>query len=69
MKRTPPEGPEHELDVEEASDKPHRVAMTKRVSLRDGINYIVISWHGMGVARLLIMNTSQPKVRWKGAHP
>jgi hypothetical protein len=67
--RTWPEGPECELDVEEASDKPRRVTMTKTVSLRDVVNSLVISWLGTRVARVLRMNASEPMVRWKGAHP
>jgi hypothetical protein len=54
--RTRPEGLEHELDYEEASDKPCRVIVIERVSLRDGIDYLVISWLGMGVARVLCMH-------------
>jgi hypothetical protein len=46
VRRTRPEGPEHDLDAEEAFDKPLRVVVTKRVSLRDGINSLVISWLG-----------------------
>jgi hypothetical protein len=56
--RTWPKGPKWEMDVGEASDKPRRVAMTKRVSLRDGVNSLVISWPGIGVARVLRMNTT-----------
>ena len=37
VKRTQPEGPERELDVEEASDNPHRDTLIERRSLRDGI--------------------------------
>ena len=59
----------HELDVEEASDKPRRVAMTKRGSLRNDISSLVISWLGTRVARVLRMNSSEPKVGWKGKHP
>jgi hypothetical protein len=69
VQRTQPEGPERELDAEEASDKPRRVTVTERVSLRDGINSLVISWLGMGVARVLRMNASEPMVGWKGTHP
>jgi hypothetical protein len=67
--RTRPEGPERELDVDEASDKPRRVTVIERVSLRDGINSLVISWLGTGVARVIRMNASEPMVGWKGAHP
>jgi hypothetical protein len=41
----------------------------ERVSLRDGINSLVISWLGTGVARVLIMKAFEPMVGWKGAHP
>jgi hypothetical protein len=43
--------------------------VTERVSLRDGINSLVISWLGTGVARVLRMNASEPMVGWKGTHP
>jgi hypothetical protein len=66
---TRPEGPEHELDAEEASDKPSKVTMKERVSLRDGINYLVISWLGTGVAKVIRMNAYEPMVGWKGEHP
>jgi hypothetical protein len=59
----------HELDVEEASDKPRRDVVTERRSLRNGINSLVISWLGTGVARVLRMNASEPMVGWKGRHP
>jgi hypothetical protein len=36
--------------------------VTERVSLRDGINSLVISWLGIGVARELKMNSSKPMV-------
>jgi hypothetical protein len=42
--------------------------VTERVSLRNGINSLVISWLGMGVARVIRMNASEPMVGWKGAH-
>jgi hypothetical protein len=38
-------------------------------SLRIGINSLVISWLGTGVARALRMNASEPMVGWKGEHP
>jgi hypothetical protein len=60
---------DHELDVEEASDKPRRVVVTERESLRNGIDSLVISWLGTGVARVLRVNASEPMVGWKGAHP
>jgi hypothetical protein len=67
--RTRLEGPKCELDAEEASDKPHRVAVTERVFMRDGVNSLVISWIGMRVDRVLRMNSSKPMVGWKGTHP
>ena len=69
VQRTQLEVPECELDVEEASDKPHKFIVTERVSLRDGINSLVISWLGMGVARVLRMNAYEPMVGWKVSHP
>jgi hypothetical protein len=30
---------------------------------------LVISWLGMGVARVLILNASEPMVGWKDEHP
>ena len=69
MPRTRPEEPECELDAEEAFDKSRRVAVTERVSLRDGINSIVISWLGTRVAKVLRMNASEPMVGWKGTYP
>jgi hypothetical protein len=30
---------------------------------------LVISWLGMGVARVLRVNTFEPTVGWKGEHP
>jgi hypothetical protein len=33
------------------------------------INSLVISWLGMGVARVLRMNASEPMFGWKGEHP
>jgi hypothetical protein len=38
-------------------------------SLRIGINSLVISWLGTGVARVLRMNSSEPMVGWKGRTP
>ena len=69
VSRTWPEGPKHELDAEEASDKPRRVTLTERVSLRDGVNSLFISWLGTWVARVLRMNVFEPMVGWKGTHP
>jgi len=37
--------------------------------LRIGINSLVISWLGMGVARVLRMNSSEPMVGWKEKLP
>ena len=67
--RTQSEGPERELNVEEASDKPRRVVVIKRFSLRDGINSLVTSCLSTGVARVLRMNASEPMVGWEGTHP
>jgi hypothetical protein len=64
-----PEELEHKLDVGETSNKPRRIVVTERVSLRDGRNSLVISCLGTGVARVLRMNSSEPMVGWKGAHP
>jgi hypothetical protein len=69
VSRTWPKGPKHELDDEEASDKPRRVTLIERVSLRDGVNSLLISWLGTGVAKVLRMNVSKPMVGWKGTHP
>jgi hypothetical protein len=30
---------------------------------------LVVSWLGMGVARVLRVNASEPMVGWKGKHP
>jgi hypothetical protein len=40
----------HELDAEEASDKPRRDAVTEKGSLRNGINFPsdIMAWHGGG---------------------
>jgi hypothetical protein len=38
-------------------------------SMRIGINSLVISWLGTGVARALRMNASEPMVGWKDEHP
>jgi hypothetical protein len=43
--------------------------VTERVSLRDGVNSLVISWLGMGLARVIRMNASDLMVGWKGTHP
>jgi hypothetical protein len=64
-----PERPECKLDAEEASDKARKVVVIERVSLRDGKNSLVISWLGMGVARVLRTNASEPIIGWKGPHP
>jgi hypothetical protein len=69
VQRPQPKGPEHELDVEEAYDKPRRVVVIERVSLRDGVNSLVISWLGTVVARVIRMNSSETMVGWKGTHP
>jgi hypothetical protein len=44
-------------------------AVKEKGSVRIGINSLVISWLGMGVARALRMNASEPMVGWKGEHP
>ena len=59
----------HDLDVEEASDKPCGVVVTNRGYLINDISSLVISWLGMGVARVLRVNASETMVGWKGAHP
>jgi hypothetical protein len=64
-----PKGLKRELDPEEAYDKLRRVVVTERVSLRDGINSLVISCLGIGMDRVLRMNYFEPMVGWKGAHP
>jgi hypothetical protein len=38
-------------------------------SMRIGINSLVISWLGTGVAKALRMNASEPMVGWKDEHP
>ena len=43
-------------------------AVIEKGYLRIGINSLVISWLGMGVARVLRMNSSEPMVGWKGKH-
>jgi hypothetical protein len=43
--------------------------VTARVSLRDSVNSLVISWLRIGVARVLRINASDPMLGWKGAHP
>ena len=41
----------------------------EKESMRIGINSLVISCLGMGVARVLRMNSSEPMVGWKYEHP
>jgi hypothetical protein len=41
----------------------------EKLPLRIGINSLVISWLGTGVARALRINASEPVVGWKGGHP
>jgi hypothetical protein len=49
VKRTQPEGPERELDVEEASNKHHMVAVTERFSERwHKFPSDIMAWHGGG---------------------
>ena len=43
--------------------------VTEKGSMRIGINSLVISWLGTGVARVIRMNSSEPMVGWKGEHP
>jgi hypothetical protein len=59
----------HELDVEEASDKPRRGCDRERVSEELQEFSLVISWLGTGVARVLRVNASEPTVGWRGEHP
>jgi hypothetical protein len=51
----------------------HLINLTEDVkekgSLRIGINSVVISWLGVGVAKDIRMNSSEPMVGWKGEHP
>jgi hypothetical protein len=51
----------------------HLINLTEDVKeeglLRIGINSLVISWLGTGVARVLRNNVSKPMVGWKGEHP
>jgi hypothetical protein len=44
-------------------------AVKDKGPLRIGINYLVISWLGKGVARALRINASKPMVGWKGKNP
>jgi hypothetical protein len=44
-------------------------AVKEKGSVRIGINSLVISWLGTGVARAPRMNASEPMVGWKGEHP
>ena len=41
----------------------------EKVSMRIGINSLVISWLGMGVDRVLRMNSFDPMVGWEDEHP
>jgi hypothetical protein len=43
--------------------------LKEKGSLRIGINSLVISWLGTGVAWVLRMNASEPMVGCKGKHP
>jgi len=67
--RTQHKGPKHELDDEEESDKPRRDVVTERRSMINGIDFLVISWLGTGVAKVLRVNACEPMVGWKGEHP
>jgi hypothetical protein len=44
-------------------------AVKEKGPLRIGINSLVISWLGTGVAIALRINSSEPMVGWKGGHP
>jgi hypothetical protein len=35
----------------------------------EGRESLVVTWLGMGVAKMLRMNASEPMVGWKGGHP
>ena len=37
--------------------------------MRIGINSLVISWLGMGVAKVIRMNAYEPMAGWKDEHP
>ena len=69
MLRTWPEGPKRKVDAGESSDKPCKVTVTERVSLRNGVNSLVISWLGTRVARVLRIIAFELMVVWKGEHP
>jgi hypothetical protein len=43
--------------------------VNEKESLRNCESSLAISWLGMGVARVLRVNASEPMVGWKGAHP
>jgi hypothetical protein len=43
--------------------------VTEKKSMRNCESSLVISWLGMGVARVLRVNAYEPMVGWKGAHP
>jgi hypothetical protein len=43
--------------------------MNKERILENCESFLVISWLGMGVARVLRMNASEPMVGWKDEHP
>ena len=43
--------------------------VTEKESLRNCKSSLVISWIGMGVARVLRVNASKPTVGWRGRHP
>jgi hypothetical protein len=43
--------------------------VTEKESMRNCESSLVISWLGMGVARVLRVNASEPMVGWKGTHP
>ena len=57
-----------EIHVEEAFDKPHRRCERERID-ENWHKFLVISWLGTGVARVLRLNASEPMVGWKDEHP
>jgi hypothetical protein len=63
----------HEQKVVSLMLRKHLINLAKDVkekgSMRIGINSLVISWLGTGVARVLRMNASEPMVGWKDEHP
>jgi hypothetical protein len=68
MQRTRPE-----QKVVSLMSRKHLINLTEDMKekglMRVGINSLVISWLGMGVAKMLRMNDSEPMVAWKDEHP